>query len=69
MYTKDQMFDMAVALINALIFNGSEDVNELYVVLQLLTPEPQDNLDEAMENAARLIVGMGDQIKDIIKED
>lgn len=65
-YSYADLQNKAVALVNAMIFNGPENEQALHLLLALLAPEPDDDLDAAVAEADKMIIAFLSGLQDII---
>ena len=65
-YSYADLQNKAVALVNAMIFSGPENEQALHLLLALLAPEPDDDLDDAVAEADKMIIAFLSGLQDII---
>jgi hypothetical protein len=59
---KDTRYHMALGILNALIYEGSDKESELRAAMMLLDPQPDDDMEWAEQTASAVLVAWSDSM-------
>ena len=66
MYSTEYLKAIALKLINAMIFDGPENEQQLHLLLILLDTEPDDDIANAINEADQYIINVGKELDNLL---